>query len=364
MPKPNKTLFLALALIQTIAIANEQNSLLSNQFSKIDYDERVVFFKTHSWLDEHSQNWMIPIHGWVYEPQDSKLRKASFAKILAQKYDLLETPATQENFSRRVNLMLADNERGKEIVIKLADKSYRLPRSKANGHFKTTLAVPVDTLSKSAAESVKFSVQLPIDDTRSFEGESILLSNKGLSIISDIDDTVKISYVTQRKELLKATFFDDFKAVEDMSKLYRQWRAKGASLHFVSSSPWQLHEPLEKFLIGNAFPSASMSLKDIRFRDETLLNLFKSGTETKPTAIRNIIDNYPKRRFILVGDSGEQDPEVYAQIAQEYPDQIEKIFIRNIDETPQDARYQSVFGDVDEIKWQLFRSASELIDAI
>jgi len=170
MPKPNKTLFLALALIQTIAIANEQNSLLSNQFSKIDYDERIVFFKTHSWLDEHSQNWMIPIHGWVYEPQDSKLRKASFAKILAQKYDLLETPATQENFSRRVNLMLADNERGKEIIIKLADKSYRLPRSKVNGHFKTTLAVPVDTLSKSAAESVKFSVQLPIDDTRSFEG--------------------------------------------------------------------------------------------------------------------------------------------------------------------------------------------------
>jgi len=193
---------------------------------------------------------------------------------------------------------------------------------------------------------------------------ALRVSNKGLSIISDIDDTVKISYVTQRKELLKATFFDDFKAVEDMSKLYRQWRAKGASLHFVSSSPWQLHEPLEKFLIGNAFPSASMSLKDIRFRDETLLNLFKSGTETKPTAIRNIIDKYPKRRFILVGDSGEQDPEVYAQIAQEYPDQIEKIFIRNIDETPQDARYQSVFGDVDEIKWQLFRSASELIDAI
>ena len=192
-----------------------------------------------------------------------------------------------------------------------------------------------------------------------------MLAEQGLSIISDIDDTIKVSNVTERKALMQATFFDDFVAVDKMPQLYQKWHNLGAKFHFVSSSPWQLYIPLKKFLNDENFPHATMSLKSIRFKDQTLLNLFKSGTRTKPVAIRRIIDSYPKRQFVLVGDSGEQDAEVYAQIAQEYPDQITKIFIRNINQdSTLNKRYEAVFSKIDKHKWHTFESATELFDAI
>lgn len=307
----------------------------------------------------------MPIHGWVYEPQASETRKAGVSKALELHYGLQTNPANQGNLTERVNLLLADNERNKKIVIKLAGQLYALPRSAANGHFQTTRSIPAKQLSGEQSAPVNFSVVLAPGDPRTFTGQTTLLAEAGLSIISDIDDTIKVSNVTKRRALMQATFFDDFVAVDKMPELYQKWHKHGASFHFVSSSPWQLYLPLENFLNNENFPNATMSLKSIRYKDQTLLNLFKSGMRTKPAAIRRIIDSYPKRQFILVGDSGEQDAELYAQIAQEYQDQIAKIFIRNINQdSTLNKRYESVFSKIDKQKWQTFESATELFDAI
>jgi phosphatidate phosphatase APP1 len=67
---------------------------------------------------------------------------------------------------------------------------------------------------------------------------------------------------------------------------------------------------LVEFLDASGFSPSVLNLKSVRFRDETLLDLLKKGTETKPAAIERILNTYPDRRFVLVGDSGEQDPEV------------------------------------------------------
>lgn len=365
MLKPIKITLSMLILICNTVTAGDGIDTKQRKFSDLKQDEQLVFFRTSGWLDVKTQNWIVPIHGWVYEPQESQVRKASVAKVLERKYDLKETPATRDNFAQRVNLLLSDNERGKEIVIHVAGEAYVLPESEENGHFKTTLAIPVARIPKSKTSQLYFSAVLAPGDTRRFQGESLLLEPEGISIISDIDDTVKITNVTERKELLRSTFLDDFKAVPGMSELYQGWRSQGASLHFVSSSPWQLHQPLEAFLISNKFPETTMSLKSIRFKDETIFNLFKKGTETKPAAIEAILNSYPRRKFILVGDSGEQDAEVYAQIAEQYSDQIEKIFIRNINADPLlNQRYKTIFAKVSTEKWRTFISASEIRYAI
>ena len=182
-----------------------------------------------------------------------------------------------------------------------------------------------------------------------------------VSIISDIDDTVKISEVTDRRQLLENTFFKAFQSVPGMSELYRDLVARGARLHFVSSSPWQLYPPLRDFLLEAGFPWASLDLKSIRFRDQTLLNLFKEGTETKPEQIIPILQRYPERIFILIGDSGEHDPEVYGDIARRFPDSIQRILIRSLDSAGRDnARYQDAFKSVPAHKWQLFDSPDQL----
>ena len=140
-----------------------------------------------------------------------------------------------------------------------------------------------------------------------------------------------------------------------MSQLYNEWSGPDVGFHFVSSSPWQLYSPLEEFLDENEFPRASFSLKSVRFRDETLLDLFKKGTETKPAAIEKILSAYADRKFVLVGDSGEQDPEVYAALMRKFPDQILMVYIRNVtQESADNERFKSVFHNIPQEHWHLF----------
>jgi phosphatidate phosphatase APP1 len=180
-------------------------------------------------------------------------------------------------------------------------------------------------------------------------------------VISDIDDTVKITHVTDRARMLAATFLDDFAAVPGMSTLYRTWADSGASLHFVSSSPWHLYEPLAEHLQQASFPTATLSLKTIRLKDRSFLDLFRPGSRTKPPILRALIAQYPRRRFVLVGDSGEEDPEVYAGLMRAFPDRIVAVYIRNITgASADDARFRPLLNGLGSSRWRLFSDPVEL----
>jgi phosphatidate phosphatase APP1 len=81
-----------------------------------------------------------------------------------------------------------------------------------------------------------------------------LIGPKGLSVVSDIDDTIKISSVTVKEELMANTFFRPWRAVPGMAALYQQWGQEGAVFHYVSNSPWPLETVLEFFLSGKGSP--------------------------------------------------------------------------------------------------------------
>jgi len=340
-----------------------KTSQIPEYYSNVKFDEHITFFNTAAWFDEESLDWHVPIHAWIYEPQISQVRIGLFAAVLEAKYDLTPTAETEGNFRQRSNLLIADNERGKHIVIRIAGRDISLPASAENGHVLTILKLPSDVVNafSDQARLHYFAVTQSGDDRR-FEGDVELVSGKGFSVISDIDDTIKISDVTDHRELMDNTFFKDFREVAGMPALYRTLYARDVSIHFVSSSPWQLYTPLQQFIHNAGFPAATMSLKSVRFRDETFSNLFKKGTETKPNQIETILQRYPGRRFILIGDSGEQDPEVYGDIAGRYPTQIQRILIRNVDDSATgDGRYQEAFKNLSSRKWQLFDLFSEIV---
>ncbi len=167
--------------------------------------------------------------------------------------------------------------------------------------------------------------------------------------------------MTNHKALLEYALYKEFEAAPGMAKKYADWAGNGTIVHYVSSSPWQLYAALEAFTVRDGFPGASFHLKAFRFRDETLLNLFKEGTETKPAQIEPILKAWPGRQFVLVGDSGEQDPEIYADLMRRYPDQIRRIFIRNVTgATPDDERFSEIFAGIEPERWQLFTDPAEL----
>ena len=80
----------------------------------------------------------------------------------------------------------------------------------------------------------------------------------------------------------------------------------------------------------SSFRRVRMDLKLFRLKDPSALDLLQSQTATKIRAIEPLLTAFPERRFVLIGDSGEQDPEIYTEIARTHRPQIVAVFIRNV----------------------------------
>jgi phosphatidate phosphatase APP1 len=91
---------------------------------------------------------------------------------------------------------------------------------------------------------------------------------------------------------------------------------------YVSKSPWNLYAPLMEYLEVQGLPLGPLALRDFGLRREK---------EHKRKTIEDILATYPKLKFILSGDSGEHDPEIYADIVRRHPERIRVIYIRSVD---------------------------------
>ena len=328
--------------------------------SNLRSGERLLLLPAAAHQSSDGRHWIVPVHAWVYQPQDSRVRRRLIAAILQARYDLGVTPASAAFFDPRVNLLLADNKRGRTIVVDVAGTRATLPPTKPNGHTLANVRIPV-TPATSDGAILTIRAVLPASDPRAIETTAHLIGPTGLSIISDIDDTVKVTHVLDRRRMWEATFYRPFAAVDGMPAAYRKLTAAGAPVHYVSSSPWHLAEPLLEFLAASSLPVSSIALKYFRLKDRTSLNILRPGRETKPPEIEAILARYPGRRFILIGDSGEDDPEVYAQALRRHPTQIAKVYIRNVTAARRDdARFAKTFAGLDAARWVLFDDPGEI----
>jgi phosphatidate phosphatase APP1 len=202
---------------------------------------------------------------------------------------------------------------------------------------------------------------LKAGDARKFTGVAMPLPTNGLSVISDLDDTIKVSEVRDHGALIRRTFLQPFEPVTGMAELYRAWATNGAQFHYVTASPWQLHIPLVEFAGSNGFPAGSWHMKQWRLKDRTFRSLFEDPREYKVGNIAPLLWQSPGRRFVLVGDSGERDPEAYAALAREFPKQVAAIYIRDVTgESAAAERYQTNFAGLPRELWRVFEKPSEL----
>lgn len=326
--------------------------------SPIKPDEEVVFFPTAARLSEDSGHWIVPIHAWVFEREEDSLWRRGALETLARSLELDATAGESEIFKDRARWFLVDNERGKRLRVALAEGSEDLGPTGADGH----LSAEIRLQRRVAAEEttsfwLDYAAVLGAGDERLFQGEALFVAPEGLSVVSDIDDTIKISRVTDKKALLANTFLKPFEAVPGMAQAYRRLAEAGAVFHYVSSSPWQLYPALKDFLRASALPRGSFHLRKFRLKDESFLNLFKSAQVTKPPIIEKLLAAYPARDFVLIGDSGEEDPEIYGDIARSHPGRIGHIYIRRVTpESPDSERYQTAFAGLPDTLWTVFRN--------
>ena len=335
-----------------------------SQESSIGDDEYIIFFPTDAFADATGQQWNLPVHGWIHEPEkDSKARQL-LLHALAERLGLEPGDAADILFQERAGMFLVDNERGEYIEVRAAGLSAQLGPSQANGHFSAILRLDKDAAAIPTGTTwLDVHADLPPGDARRFRGRSQLLEPEGVSVISDIDDTIKISQVLDKRLLLENTFLKPFSPIPGMAGLYRQWAEEGAAFHYVSASPWQLYPSLQAFIDDAGYPQGSFFLRLFRLNDGSFWDFMKSSEDYKLETIRRILQAYPKRRFILVGDAGERDPEIYGAIARDFPQQVLHVCIRDIgrvaDEGP---RMGQAFLGVAEERWRLFSDPLSLGD--
>ncbi len=333
--------------------------------SPIKSDEVVVFFPTYGQRD--GDDWVLNIHGWIYEPEkDSPVRRETIENI-RRALDVKEDSKEAAILRERVALFLVDNERSKRISIRVGTKVHEMEESAANGQFHGKLRLSskeAETLLQEQQSTdgwLTYHAVTPRKDNRTFAGRVQVLEPTGISVISDIDDTIKVTEVTDLRALLANTFLREFRAVPGMSELYRGWARRGAAFHYVSSSPWQLYPPLAYLFEREQFPAGAFHLKLFRAKDSSLFSLFASPEKAKTEAIGPILAAFPRRKFVLVGDSSEKDPEIYGALARKHAAQIAGILIRNTTaESPDSPRLKTAFEGVPADRWRLFREPKEI----
>lgn len=156
-------------------------------------------------------------------------------------------------------------------------------------------------------------------------------------VISDIDDTVMQTDAANLLRMARNVFLGNARTRLPFKGVAAFYRAlfHGASgnsanpLYYVSSSPWNLYSLLSEFFQLQDIPIGPiLFLRDWGLSEEEILPI--RHREFKTETIRKILDLCSEMNFILVGDSGQEDPEIYTELVEGYPDRIQAIYIRNV----------------------------------
>ena len=322
-------------------------------------EEDVTFLPTSASV-EGKGLWKLPIHHWIYSLKENSYSRKFATRAIGESLELAglsDQDTKSANFKHRLKWFLVDNKGAKNILLTLSnikiEKSVPLNSSANNGHAFTEIYLPFKK-ELQPHRWVKIETDGANTGGRKFYGEVQLIPEHGLSVISDIDDTIKISEVLDKKKLLKNIFVKPYQTTKGMPVLYQKLKKRGAYFHYVSASPWQLYPSLKGFM-EKYYPKGSISLRYFRLKDSSIFRFFRSSQTYKIEKITKIIKRYPKHRFILIGDSGEHDPEVYANIYRQFPRNIQSIWIRRVDGSDvSKSRLATTFKGIPTKIWKIF----------
>jgi phosphatidate phosphatase APP1 len=196
---------------------------------------------------------------------------------------------------------------------------------------------------RAALDFVPTHVRVLASEHLSATEEVKIMQPKGVSIISDVDDTIKHSSIgSGAREIFRNAFIRDLGdlTIDGVKEWYNTMYDMGVGIHYVSNSPWQLFPVLVSFFRIAGLPPGSYHLKQY---SGMLQGIFEPVAERKKGTLEKIMRDFPERRFVLIGDSGEADLEVYTDVVLANPGKVVAIFIRDVT-TPETQFFDSAMG--------------------
>jgi phosphatidate phosphatase APP1 len=230
------------------------------------------------------------------------------------------------------------------------DGNVLIGRTDDEGYFEFALSVPAGKSVAGQWQTADFQVvSCPVPGWTPVQGHAEVLvpgNDAEFGIISDIDDTVLQTHVTRRLKMVWVTLSGSAftrSTFDGTSELY-QALVRGASgtahnpIFYVSKSPWNLYDFLTEFMDRCALPRGPLLLRDIGLHD-------RPPVDFKVETISLLLTQYPHLSFVLIGDSGERDPDIYLEVAEKFPGRVRAIYIRKVND---DALTRSVLERASE----------------
>ncbi|QWX84140.1 DUF2183 domain-containing protein [Cellulophaga sp. HaHaR_3_176] len=295
-------------------------------------------------FDAYGTNTHFYLRGRALEDESINLDRRNIFSLLKNMWKRLETDEVKntEIEVRLPNGVILKSKTDKHGYFKVNEKVedlYKLINDEGWVNFEVAYA---DT-------SIKRVIQLK----NRFPGKILIPSNKAnFGVITDIDDTILQTGVVSilKWRVLVNTVFKSAKkrlplkgAPNLYNLLHRGISGENTNpIFYVSHSPWNLYRYLELFLRQNDFPKGPVLLR-------TFQTFFIRKTDghqpQKQIEILNLLKTYPKLPFILIGDSGEHDADIYKEIAELYPDRILAIYLRSVNSRKRMLRVKGVYDN-------------------
>lgn len=333
---------------------NVLRNKISNHLNKVfhDGDVEVTIYPTYGF--PQGPRWIIPLRGWVH--QNRRLPDHLINELVQARINCSDEEIT--NFGARFDDFSDDSRSKQTVTIQFDgdDEQHTFRPSDLNGLIEMSIGLQADKAQALAAQQnsgdgwLSFNV---VSEGHRGKGKVNLVGPRGLSVVSDIDDTIKVTEVPGDKDVvLKNTFCRPFVALSGMIERYR---ALGdAAFHYVSGGPWQLYEPLCAFIAGagfpvgtfhlNYFPKNFLSMDTRSLLIDSICGSLSRTYDHKVEQITRLMERFPEREFILVGDSGELDVEVYRRIRELFGARVREIWIRDVinDKAVNEFRFEGV----------------------
>ena len=242
---------------------------------------------------------------------------------------------------------------GAEVALRVGEVEKRLITD-GRGFFQTAL----DPLALPPSEDGWHEVVVDLLEPRpeaAVQGRGrVLVPARGsrFGVISDVDDTVVYTYAFDKVRMVRILLFDNAHARLPFPGVAAFYRAleRGGGAHnpilYVSSSAWNVYDLLRDFMRLNDLPAGPLLLRDMRFSRAGLFGGRRH--EHKLDRIREVLATWPDLPFLLIGDSGQHDPELYLRVVQEHPGRVAAIYLRDVVRTR--ARHEEIEGIAEEVR--------------
>ncbi|TKA21817.1 hypothetical protein B0A50_08579 [Salinomyces thailandicus] len=336
-----------------------------------------------NWTD---QGWNVRFHGNVYkQPNTSTDTLNDLAdSLFIYGTDLKDLPDSQQaqarNLTAEIFVVQQDNVEVNTIHIEPSDSQGSSGQPGGGGGTQATGGEQDVTLPYNTTLEGDFDAFVPIDQNGLMSGNetqeiqrlnthvqgatlgnstAYLVPPQGLTVISDIDDILRVTKIYEPEQGLLNSFARPFTAWMNMPSIYSNWSTSLPNLHFhyLTTTPEQVTRNYMQFIYAT-YPGGSFDTRPLNFSD------ISATLSIRKFLLNKIFETYPQRKFVLVADTSNSDVmRAYPQMAKQFKGQVQCILLRNTSATDDGDRFPydtSGFEDLDQSMYMFFRTPDDL----